>query len=85
MHMGGRMTTRAQRKMKKGTAMKNKGVELQQQANRLLEEALKQPGVADAMRVYQSFKPITDVLTQYNHATYPRVAFTGSDSSTLRQ
>lgn len=54
-------------------------------AQKLIEQALQQPGVADVMKAYQELKPITDMFAVYSRAMETKWIISGSTSSNLEQ
>lgn len=58
--------------------------EFEKQVNTLLRSAMEQPGVAEAMRIYENQQPVMQAFEQAQSLTQPKVAFSTS-SSTLFQ
>lgn len=57
----------------------------QADVQKLIEEALQQPGVADVMKAYQQLKPITDLFSAYSRALEHKWIISGSTRSHLQQ
>ncbi len=55
---------------------------IQNQINALLDEAMKQPGVADVMRLYDLQRPALEAYVKAQQAVAPRwVVFSSTSSS----
>lgn len=60
---------------------KPKMSKFEKRVNELLQRAMEQPGVAEAMRVYQSQQPALKAYTQAQSAIAPRWIVSSSTSS----
>jgi hypothetical protein len=71
------MTTAADQQQKKGAGKTDPKA-----AQRLLDEAMKQPGIRDLMEAYGEAKRYHDAATAYRFVLTPRTVEWASDSAT---
>ncbi len=58
---------------------------IDEQVKRLLEDAMKQPGVAEVMQVYEAQRAAVGAHAQAQQALAPRWVFSTSTSSSKRE